>query len=189
LYEHRDWLKAKVDAGVCELTGTPFDFSGRKGNPYAPSLDRIDSSKGYTRDNVRLVCFGLNAAMNVWGIGPIERMMVHRRRLKDPPRPHRQRPPIPQESPIMKGCNTLTLCPAQMHEAVEFWLKNQVLRAEHAASVEVVKVCRKADGARRYFEIELREKEVPQTAQETVPRQAVWPEGAVPLKTRGQIWL
>jgi hypothetical protein len=60
----------------------------------------------------------------------------------------------------MKGCNTLTLCPAQMHEAVEFWLKNQVLRAEHAASVKVVDVRRKAEAGACYgFEIEMRETE------------------------------
>lgn len=58
----------------------------------------------------------------------------------------------------MKGCNTLTLCPAQMHEAVEFWLKNRLLAPEHAARVEVVRVCENM-APKHTFEVELREKE------------------------------
>jgi len=43
----------------CEATGMPFDLSYEgtfmNRNPYAPSIDRIDSNKGYTTDNCRLV--------------------------------------------------------------------------------------------------------------------------------------
>jgi len=54
----------------CVLTGLPFNYS--KSSPYfrrpfAPSLDRIDSVKGYEKDNVRVVCYAANAAMNEWG--------------------------------------------------------------------------------------------------------------------------
>ncbi len=35
--------------------------------PWAPSVDRIDSSKGYVPGNVRLVCVAANLAMNEWG--------------------------------------------------------------------------------------------------------------------------
>jgi len=55
-------------AGHCAVSGLPFDFtihSGRR--PFAPSLDRIDSSGGYTKGNVRLVCFAVNVALNCWG--------------------------------------------------------------------------------------------------------------------------
>lgn len=55
--------------GKCELTGLAFDIG--KGSwsrrPYAPSIDRIDSSKGYTTDNCRVVCVAINLAMNEWG--------------------------------------------------------------------------------------------------------------------------
>jgi hypothetical protein len=57
--------------GMCQITGIsfapkPVDSYFR--NPYAPSLDRIDSSKGYHKDNVRLVLCAVNTAMNEWGL-------------------------------------------------------------------------------------------------------------------------
>lgn len=32
------------------------------------SIDRVDCTKGYTKDNIRLVCWWLNAAMGTWGL-------------------------------------------------------------------------------------------------------------------------
>lgn len=54
----------------CALTKIAFSLDKKDGckfRPFAPSLDRIDSSKGYSLDNCRLVCFAVNAAMNEWG--------------------------------------------------------------------------------------------------------------------------
>ena len=68
------WLvsKFKEQENRCSLTGLEFDFNHGKGlyrtkNPYAPSLDRIDCLKGYTEDNVRLICSCVNIALNDWG--------------------------------------------------------------------------------------------------------------------------
>lgn len=44
--------------GCCERTGIAFDFTPSKKtwrNPFAPSLDRIDSFKGYSDCNIQLV--------------------------------------------------------------------------------------------------------------------------------------
>lgn len=63
--------------GRCMVTGIPFEFervSGSMRRPFAPSLDRIDSSKGYSADNVRLVCVLVNLAMNEWGLEPLMRV-------------------------------------------------------------------------------------------------------------------
>ena len=55
--------------GHCELSGRKFTFmTTHSRNPYCPSIDRIDCSKGYTADNCRLICGALNIAMNVWGL-------------------------------------------------------------------------------------------------------------------------
>lgn len=53
----------------CEVTGLPFvhDPEGYRRRPFAPSIDRIDSSIGYTFSNVRIVCCCVNAALNEWG--------------------------------------------------------------------------------------------------------------------------
>lgn len=56
--------------GKCSLTGIPFDLS--KDPKYrlrlwAPSIDRIDSSKGYTADNIRLVVASVNIALSDFG--------------------------------------------------------------------------------------------------------------------------
>ena len=58
----------KRSNGFCEVSGMPLTLSiGMKKGPYGPSIDRIDSSLGYTKENIRLVCIAMNYAMNEWG--------------------------------------------------------------------------------------------------------------------------
>jgi len=60
----------RISNGRCAVTGIPFDFSKTgecKRAPYQPSIDRIDNSKGYTPENIRLVCLAVNIAMSDWG--------------------------------------------------------------------------------------------------------------------------
>jgi hypothetical protein len=61
-----DWLQPRLDAGKCELTGLQLTAKGVLA-PLMPSIDRKDSSKGYTPDNCRVICWALNAAFNQWG--------------------------------------------------------------------------------------------------------------------------
>ena len=60
--------------GRCWVSGVVFkpDHKGFFRNPYRPSFDRIDSKKGYTPDNVRIVAYCVNAAMNEWGLEVFE---------------------------------------------------------------------------------------------------------------------
>jgi len=57
-----------LESGVCEMTGLPFCLdkpnNGVSTHPYAPSIDRIDSNKDYTKDNIRIVLWAVNAATN-----------------------------------------------------------------------------------------------------------------------------
>lgn len=66
----KEWVKERIDAGTCELTGIKFivgsKIVGRCG-PYSPSIDRIDSFKGYTPDNCRVILWALNMGLSEWG--------------------------------------------------------------------------------------------------------------------------
>lgn len=63
----RDFLTATL-TGTCSLSGVSYQWekfsSTSFTNPYAPSLDRIDSSKGYYKNNVQWVLSLLNFAKN-----------------------------------------------------------------------------------------------------------------------------
>jgi len=56
--------------GKCAVTGLNFVLE-KQGNysrrPFAPSLDRINNSEGYTKDNVRLVCTIVNLSLSEFG--------------------------------------------------------------------------------------------------------------------------
>lgn len=61
--------------GRCTLTGIPFDFGlGSENSPYRCSIDRIDSSAGYTKRNCRAVCLCVNYALNKYGEGVLLRV-------------------------------------------------------------------------------------------------------------------
>lgn len=61
-----DWIYQKIIAGHCEATGITFDLtsvtriSNHAKNPWVPSIDRIDSSKPYLKDNIQIVVFMYN---------------------------------------------------------------------------------------------------------------------------------
>ncbi len=64
------WIIKKIKQGRCEMTGMKFTLEApRKGyfhNPYSPSLDRHDQTKGYTKDNVKVVIWAYNQAKGQW---------------------------------------------------------------------------------------------------------------------------
>lgn len=54
----------KSQNGLCALSGIKLTYSKRNNkriSPYNISIDRIDSSKGYTKDNIHLVCASINS--------------------------------------------------------------------------------------------------------------------------------
>ena len=63
-------IQTIIETGKCQLTGLPFDLLQEQTtfqNPYAPSLDRIDSSLGYLDSNVRVVLAAVNRALGQEG--------------------------------------------------------------------------------------------------------------------------
>ena len=67
-----DWVHDKIAKGFCEATGAAFEMEtvylpngyGQQ-RAFSPSLDRTDPHKGYTKDNVKVVCWCYNAAKGV----------------------------------------------------------------------------------------------------------------------------
>ncbi len=66
----RENIAQRIAIGVCEATGISFDMAPgsdkHHANPWSPSLDRRDSSKGYTVDNVQVVVSAYNYAKSEW---------------------------------------------------------------------------------------------------------------------------
>ena len=66
-----EWILSEFERNgrKCAVSGIPFSksfYHGYRRRPWIPSVDRIDSNKGYTPDNCRLVCSAANYAMNEW---------------------------------------------------------------------------------------------------------------------------
>jgi len=59
-----DNIHEKLLKGVCEVTGVILEFSQGDYNPYSPSIDRIDSGKGYVDGNIQVVCMIYNFMKN-----------------------------------------------------------------------------------------------------------------------------
>jgi hypothetical protein len=76
----RDWIKAKLETGICEVTGLPFEFKvgggkGHRDNAFSPSLDRINQKQGYYPENVRVTCWIYNRARGASSDGDFDRMI------------------------------------------------------------------------------------------------------------------
>ena len=60
-----EWIEEKILNGYCEATGIPFDLDTKQteihaSNPWVPSIDRIDSSLPYLKENVQIVVYMYN---------------------------------------------------------------------------------------------------------------------------------
>lgn len=58
---------AVASCGHCQVSGIKFYLSGEPRHPFSPSIDRRDSTKGYTVENCRLVSLIANVALSNWG--------------------------------------------------------------------------------------------------------------------------
>lgn len=64
----QEWVKKKLEKGVCEVTGTLFSYrkEGHNKAPFSPSLDRKNSKLGYTKRNTQLICSFYNILKWNW---------------------------------------------------------------------------------------------------------------------------
>ena len=80
LDSHTEAMRKRVSAMRCEMTGVPLIPGSGCGSPgkrvwNTVSLDRKDSTRGYTIDNIRVVCWAINAAMGTWGEQALRNMI------------------------------------------------------------------------------------------------------------------
>ena len=84
-----EWLIPKLVLAKCEVSGIPLSFSETtKAGPASPTIDRIDSSKGYVPGNCRLIASVFNNLFGSWGeeraIGFVIRYLAYaRHRVKN----------------------------------------------------------------------------------------------------------
>lgn len=78
-----EWIKEKFDNGVCEISGERLDFTytpGTTGNSayseFTPSIDRIDSSRGYLKENCQVVCIWINRAKGISSMEEFEKNVL-----------------------------------------------------------------------------------------------------------------
>lgn len=69
----------KHNEGKCAILKIPLDLGESdlgKVNPYAPSFDRIVPSLGYTKGNVRIICYQLNVALSEFGLEQFDKLAL-----------------------------------------------------------------------------------------------------------------
>ena len=80
-----EWVVERfaTQGGRCAITGIPFTMLTPRQKlgeaapyPLSPSLDQIVAGRGYTEDNTRLVCDGVNKLWGCGGDGPAHRIAV-----------------------------------------------------------------------------------------------------------------
>jgi hypothetical protein len=83
-FEPNEWTKEEIREimkGKCEATGIPFDMElSKKGEPknaFVASPDRIDNSKGYTKENTRWVVFIYNTMRNDFREDQVKEFIEH----------------------------------------------------------------------------------------------------------------
>jgi len=74
----KEWVKAALDRGTCEITGLPFDLKASSRdprNPYGPAIDRRIAGGDYSEVNCRIVLIAVNTALLDWGDEPFFRIV------------------------------------------------------------------------------------------------------------------
>lgn len=67
-----DWTNLDIPAS-CPVLGIPLTFTMTKDNQ--PSVDRIDNSEGYTKDNIRIISHRANRLKSDASVEEVERIL------------------------------------------------------------------------------------------------------------------
>lgn len=67
------WSQLQTQGFKCAITKQPFIWESH--HPQTLSIDRIDNTKGYTKNNVRFICWWVNVAMGNWGLEKLQQLV------------------------------------------------------------------------------------------------------------------
>lgn len=78
------WVLSRLERQHYRCAVSGVEFSARRPRdshkrPWMPSLDRIDCTRGYTKDNVRIVCVAVNTLLQDWGDSVFHELMAARK--------------------------------------------------------------------------------------------------------------
>jgi hypothetical protein len=76
----QDWIRKKLERGVCEVTNLPLELNvgngkGSRTNSFSPSLDRRNQIGDYSPENTRLTCWIYNRARGAFPDVDFDRMV------------------------------------------------------------------------------------------------------------------
>ena len=63
--------------GCCPIFGIKLEFNGAGFRDNSPSIDRIDSTKGYTRDNIQVISWKANRIKGASSLQDLEMMVAY----------------------------------------------------------------------------------------------------------------
>jgi len=63
--------------GCCPIFGIKLEFNGAGFRDSSPSIDRIDSTKGYTRDNIQVISWKANRIKGASSLQDLEMMVAY----------------------------------------------------------------------------------------------------------------
>lgn len=69
-------IAKKLKKGKCEISGIKFVLNTLQKHPFKPSIDRINNLKGYTPDNIQIVCQIYNFAKNTFSNKDMEKLSL-----------------------------------------------------------------------------------------------------------------
>lgn len=70
----QEWVEEQLTAKTCQRTGLLFDLETKGRSPFAPSLDRVIPSLGYTIENTLIVVLCYNQAKGEWSHDEVIKM-------------------------------------------------------------------------------------------------------------------
>lgn len=75
-----DLIEAYPEDGKCPVYGFPLEWGTNNQRESSPSIDRIDSTRGYTKDNIQIISWKANRIKGYASIEDLEILLAYLKR-------------------------------------------------------------------------------------------------------------